>query len=355
MSINMYLSITLLLAICIYQCNSSSLIRSTKIVMNSNEISLIRSISSTTSRLSDETLLNQAATELKVAPPWNAPRFVWSYAWKLHQFMIPILHFFDRTTPKDSFINLPVLWWKAISGNRIGSKLYDNRIAFDLLPSITRYIVSFPLCYLFPNLHHQNVALRTIYLDKALSSELNDFEASNVIVLGAGYDTRALRYLQKNQIHDFFEFDFPNVMKSKALMLERFKRRRRMTDSHKMPKLYEADLNELNLVQKQLKSLFESINSKKKTIFVVEAVLMYMKDENVSKLLQIAIQEASSYGSKSISIVFADRFPNVRLDNPQDEKQDVIQFFKQLNLKLQDWCPKPGRARHMGIASTFDT
>jgi len=264
--------------------------------------------------------------------------------------MIPILHYFDSITPKDSFINLPVLWWKAISGCRLGSKLYDNNTAFDLLPSITRYIVAFPFCYLFPNLHHQNVAMRTIYLDKKLSSELNDTEASNVIVLGAGYDTRALRYLQKNQIHDFFEFDFPNVMKSKALMLERYKRRRRMTNSDKMPKLFEADLNDLNLVQRQLKSLFESTNPKKKTIYVIEAVLMYMKDENVSKLLQIAIEEAS-LGSKSISIVFADRFPGVRLDNPHDEKQDVTRFFNQLNLKLQDYFPKPGRARHMGVAT----
>lgn len=345
----MMMKIVILLIVCIYQCNSSSLIRSNKIVMNSNELSLIRSVRST--RLSDETLLNQAVTELKIAAPWNAPKIVWSYAWKIHQFMIPLLHFFDAITPKDSFINLPVLWWKAISGCRFGSKLYDNNTAFDLLPSITRYIVAFPLCYLFPNLHHQNVALRTIYLDNALSSELNDTEASNVIVLGAGYDTRSLRYLQKNHIHDFFEFDFPNVMKSKALMLERYKRRRRMAHSDKMPKLFEADLNDLNLVQSQLKSLFES-NKKKKTIFVVEAVLMYMKDENVSKLLQIAIQEAS-LASKSVSIVFADRFPSVRLDNPHDEKHDVIQFFNQLNLKLQDWCPKPGRARHMGIASTL--
>ena len=109
----------ILLIVCIYQCNSSSLIRSNKIVMNSNELSLIRSIRST--RLSDETLLNQAVTELKIAAPWNAPKFVWSYAWKLHQFMIPLLHFFDAITPKDSFINLPVLWWKAISGCRFGS------------------------------------------------------------------------------------------------------------------------------------------------------------------------------------------------------------------------------------------
>jgi hypothetical protein len=340
------LLVLLLLFIFIITCNSSY-VRKANIVMN-NDISLVRSIRSLSSRLADETLLKDASTQLGVSPPWNAPSFVWKLAWKVHQCMIPFLHRFDNATPKDSFINLPVLWWKAIAGNRLGL-LNDGRAAFDLLPSFTRSIVAFPFCYLYPKLHHQNVALRTVYLDNALNSELKDEEKANVIILGAGYDTRALRFLQKSQKHDFFELDFPSVMKSKALMIERFKLRRKLKDAKSVPTLLNADLNDLELVQKQLKTIFTNMDKKNKTIFVVEAVLMYMKDEQVAPLLELCIKETTTYGSKKVSFCFADRFPNVRFDNPEVEKGDAIRFFNNLGLNLKEWRPKPGRARHMGI------
>lgn len=348
----MLLLIFLLLQ-CILLSSSSSLAIRKTIMMNNNEVSLVRSIRSLNSRLVDESLLNDAAKDMQISPPWNAHRWVWSLSWKLHQFMIPLLHYFDKCKCTDSFINLPVLWWKAIAGNRYGSKLYDNGVAFDLLPSFTRLIVAFPFCYLYPKLHHQNVALRTAFLDNALSKELKDVESANVIVLGAGYDTRSLRFLQKkNNKHDFFEFDFPSVIKSKTSMLTRFKLRRKT--NIKIPTLFEADLNDLDLIKLQLKKLFSSVDSNRKVIFVVEAVLMYMKDENVAPLLDICVKEAQLHGSKHVSICFADRFPNVKQGNTDDEKEDVTQFFKKIGLQISEWRPKPGRARHMGIASTIN-
>lgn len=329
-------------------CNSSY-VRKT-VVMNNNEIPLVRSIRSLNSRLSDESLLKDASSALLVSPPWNAPKIIWSLAWKVHQFMIPILHFADMTTPKDSFINLPVLWWKAIASQRWGI-LNDGGIAFDLLPSFTRNIVRFPFCYLFPKLHHQNVALRTVYLDNALNSELQNEEEANIIVLGSGYDTRAIRFLQHNQNHEFFEIDFPNVIKSKALMLSRFKARRKILTNDKIPRLMEADLNDLDLVKLRLNSIFTKEQRKKKTVFLVEAVLMYMNDEKVAPLIELCKQQALEYGSNKVSFCFADRFPNVRLDNPDVEKADVVKFFSNLGLHIKEWRPKPGRARHMGIAA----
>ena len=167
--------------------------------------------------------------------------------------------------------------------------------------------------------------------------------------MGAGYDTRALRFLQKkNHNHNWFELDFPTVMKSKSLMLQRFLRRRKRNNSIKVPVLLEADLNDLDLVKSQVDKSLK--NSKHKTIFVFEAVIMYMNQEKVRPLLNLCINQAKNSGSKSVSFCFADRFPSVRLDNPQEEKNDVIEFFKELGLTIKEWRPKPGRARHMGIA-----
>ena len=125
-------------------------------------------------RLSSTDKLMTASNLLNVSPPWNAPSWVWKLAWNLHQAAIPILHLFDRCQSKESFVNLPVLWWKAISGNRKHSVGFDHGFAYDLLPGVARTIVAYPLCYLYPPLHHQNVLLRTVYLDQCILRALNE-------------------------------------------------------------------------------------------------------------------------------------------------------------------------------------
>ena len=70
-------------------------------------------------RLSSASLLNDAAISVGVSSPWNAPAFMWRLAWLIHSKALPLLHFFDKCAPKDTHVNLSVLWWKAISGNRI--------------------------------------------------------------------------------------------------------------------------------------------------------------------------------------------------------------------------------------------
>ena len=101
----------------------------------------------------------ESAAAAGVPAPWNAPSFVWRYAWKFGAFFLRnVLHRWDDCEPEDTKVNLSVLWWKAISGNRPESS--DGSLAFDLLPPVTRRVVGWPLCRLYPNLHHANVAIR---------------------------------------------------------------------------------------------------------------------------------------------------------------------------------------------------
>ena len=108
-------------------------------------------------RLQDETLLKSIAGKLDVPPPLNAPKIVWSWCWKIQCLFLPLLHAVDKYVPQDTCLNLAVLWWKAIAG---------DRVAFDLLPSFTRSVVRWPFRLIFPRLHHQNVALRTKFLTR---------------------------------------------------------------------------------------------------------------------------------------------------------------------------------------------
>ena len=310
-------------------------------------------------KAADVSLLSETARDLEISPPWNAPSWLWAWAWKIHAAVLPLLHAFDRCNAKDSFVNLYVLWWKAIAGNRVGSRTYDGGFAHDLLPSLTRAIVAFPLCYLYPDLHHQNVAMRTLYLDQALrksieSTDLSPPNSTCVVILGGGFDARSLRFAQNPKYKNvrFFEFDLPQVIEQKRKMLSRFIRRRPKVNLSSLPTLVPVDLNNINNLRSELERLCissESLGSH--IIFVSEAVLLYLEQENLPKVLSTSVQTTKKHFSR-ISFCFADRLINRSKIEVEDEERQVSQFLKETALlNLNEFRSKPGKARHLGIAT----
>jgi hypothetical protein len=145
---------------------------------------------------SGETLADVSGA-LGCEPPLSAPKWVWKMAWEVFKAALPLLHLFDRCKPGDTFLNLSVAWWKAMAGNRRGAVTADGGLAWDMLPPLTRWVLAYPLCLLFPRLHHQNVALRTAYLDSACRAEMKwaaeKGKAVRLVSLGAGFDTRSFK------------------------------------------------------------------------------------------------------------------------------------------------------------------
>ncbi len=324
-------------------------------------------------RLQDETLLKSIAGKLGVPPPLNSPKIVWSWCWKIQCFFLPLLHAWDKYVPQDTCLNLAVLWWKAIAG---------DQVAFNLLPSFTRSMVRWPFRLFFPRLHHQNVALRTKFLDKALREEIeiahidSGRERVAVLSLGAGFDTRSIRFLNGEAAGregiDFFEMDLPEVIAQKRGLLERYSKRR---PSHVLPNLIEANLNDSQGVDKALAaSVFKDEDEEgkpatpgsvryKKIVILVEAVLMYVEKDKVAPTLKMVVNAAKSH-SGSVSFVFSDRFPGVyeQLDKLVASTNDVDIAEKERalvqdyllgvdnRLNVVEWLPKPGRARHQGVS-----
>ena len=351
-------------------------------------------------RLEDETLLKSIAKKLRVSPPLNAPKLLWSFAWRVQCFFLPLLHMWDKFVPKDTCLNLAVLWWKAIAG---------DRVAYNLLPSITRGIVGWPLRFLFPRLHHQNVLLRTKFLDSTLRNEIDETLGSNieqdsrdnrnrvaVISLGAGFDTRSIRFMNGvgkefrpnlngggghgnarvyREDIDYFELDLAEVIQQKRDLFSRYSQRQR---SHHLPTLVEVNLNDLDEVERALtvsifKDKTEDIKRHnkrditiatryKRVIVIAEAVLMYLDNEKVVSALKLVVDAAKSH-SGSVSFIFSDRFPGVyeKLDKVEASTEDVnvaererslvADFLHTVDNKLDmvTWLPKPGRARHQGV------
>ena len=131
--------------------------------------------------------LEQVALRAGVSqPPWNAPRWVWTIAWRGGNRALRLLHRWDDCAPTNTNVNLMVCWLKAIAGNsRHGCD--DGGLSYDLLPPVTRRVVAKPLASLYPLLHHQNVVLRSAFLDRQVETELARHPAGEsdlVIVLG---------------------------------------------------------------------------------------------------------------------------------------------------------------------------
>ncbi len=199
-------------------------------------------------------------------------------------------------------------------------------------------------------------------MDNRLNEELSQLDNDNnvmVVVLGGGFDTRALRYL--NQRHrnniDFYEIDLPEVVQQKKNMLNRFIKRR--GSETKVPKLLPANLNDIDLLQQQLKAIYSSVsklNKPTRFIFMAEAVLMYLQPEKSMLVLKSCkdscLEHYQNRGIKQpVSFILADRLPlnNIKIDdtNPQLEKTAVQQQLHNLGLNVLNLQLKPGRARHM--------
>ena len=96
----------------------------------------------------------------------------------------------------DSEKNLRVLWVRALLA--AAGELKDD-VASELLPSASRWLVSAPLARTvwapaLPKLEW--IKQRTEFIDETLDAFLaaNAGASPQVVLIGAGYDTRALRY-----------------------------------------------------------------------------------------------------------------------------------------------------------------
>ena len=320
----------------------------------------------------------EVASILNVQPTKEASAAEWQRAWRFMKRILPILHMLDKCKPADSSLNLACMWWKAISGNNINSPVWDDGLSYDILPSGFRWVVQKRLCRFYPRLHHANVELRTAFLDSVIQQIVEDQRKSDMehqqaeedkeeggrkkirlVCFGAGYDLRSIKLLERKLIDEAYELDLPQVVEAKQRLIgsKRLLKRRPwlaslLNDdncSSRMPKLIPSDLNDIDQVRQQLKEILTANNHNTTeeyyTIFVFEGVMIYLKEGIPSSLLNVTasvLKEVNAGGS----LCFADRLENI----PGGDYDLGIQELDRNGWKLDQWCPKPGLARHMGSA-----
>lgn len=278
------------------------------------------------------------ASRLKVKPTKEASPQTWKRAWKIHKRLLPLLHSTDTCKPPDSSLNLACMWWKALSGLDKSSPVYDKGLSYDLLPSGWRRIIR--LRRLFPRLHHGNVELRTAYLDNAIEAVSVDRKV-RLICMGAGYDTRGIKMIERGVVDEVVELDLQDVVTGKERLLKRLLKRRPWLKSYPIPQLIPSNLNNLTKVKHILQDIIPKDD--KCNVFTFEGVMIYLDDNVPSQLLNITssvLMEKECDGC----LVFADRLENV----PGGDYDLGREELERNGWVLEDWCPKPGLARHMG-------
>jgi methyltransferase (TIGR00027 family) len=142
------------------------------------------------------------------------------------------------------------------------------------------------------------VQARTKHIDVILSESLKN-GITQVVNLGAGYDSRAYRFHQTSPIVRFFEIDLPEMVANKKERVKKI-----FGNLPKWVVYVPIDFNKQNLNKELIKAGFDK---NKKTLFIWEGVTMYISQEAVVATLRFITDESASgsqvvfdYVSKSI-------------------------------------------------------
>jgi len=283
-------------------------------------------------------------------PAWKAPPFVWKWAHRLFMKILPLLHAFEDKNypiPPESSLCLPILWWKALLHRTNPSA---GAWAYDLLPSKTRWIARFK--WFFPPLHHKNVQLRTTFLDDrastiATQARSDGFTNIRLVVLGAGYDLRSLRFLEKGIVDEAIELDLPNVIDAKKALLNSSIFQRRRPSCKKFPVMVGADLNDDVATKETLGRLLlpkEDPIERTFTIFLLEGVLVHLESGSTQKILRLL--RDLSFNEESSCLVFCDYIRGVT-NRSLHLAQEVLH---KTGWELSEFLATPTKTPHFGVA-----
>ena len=291
---------------------------------------------------------NDIAADLSIKPFTEVPGWVWKFAWRGHGRLLPLLHANDQAKPEDSDQSLKVLWNKAVVSIDSSSPGYDDEWTFDLMPSPSRALLRLVRPFL-PRLHHANIEIRTTYLNQIIQKEmvLNQDKKIRLVTLGGGYDPRGARLLSTlpDVVAEAWELDLLGVLLSKQKMLETLEMRRiQRSGSFKYPQLRPIDLNDHAAATSLLREIVQPNDNSWHTIFISEGLLIYLDDPNGLLKVCADVMKASRAGGASLCI--ADRLANV----PGGDQDAGRTELSKAGWDLVEWRPKPGLARHMGLA-----
>lgn len=186
---------------------------------------------------------------------------------------------------------------RAISSLETGSCYKgDDHIAVLLLPILVRLLISIPFVGRFfgrviaPKGIYEYVIARTKYIDAVFKQSLAD-GFDQVLIFGAGFDTRALRFQDQAKFTTIFELDVPTTQDAKIRQYQK-----RGLSVPQNVAFLPIDFDKESLPEKMEEAGF---GRNRKSLFILEGLLMYLQPESVDKTFR-TIQDFAGTGSEIV-------------------------------------------------------
>jgi methyltransferase (TIGR00027 family) len=151
-------------------------------------------------------------------------------------------------------------------------------IAYALVPTFFKLLLKSPWLfrlfrrYFFPKGIYEYVIARTKYFDAVFKDTLeNSFD--QIMIFGAGYDSRALRFSKLNKGTRIFELDAPLTQGEK---LKAYQEKRFIIPANLV--FIPIDFNKESLAEKTAQAGFIA---GKKTLFMLEGITMYLSKDAI--------------------------------------------------------------------------
>ena len=168
-----------------------------------------------------------------------------------------------------------------------------DHIAYVLVPSFVKLLLRFPrFCkwynkYLAPKGIYEYVIARTKYIDSVFMDVLEQ-GFDQIVIFGAGFDSRAQRFSNLNRKTKIFELDAPITQEDK---LNGFKEKDIMIPEN-------LRYVPINFIQESLadKLTAAGFEKNRKTLFLLEGVTMYLSNDALDETFTF-IRDASGKGS----------------------------------------------------------
>lgn len=274
--------------------------------------------------------------------------------------LFSFLHAFDPDPVRDSSKNLRVLWARALLDTL---DMIDDDVASTFLPPTTRGIVtSKEGASLFQPIVQftEWIQARTDFIDGGLnhflssplctSEEDGSSMPCNAILIGAGYDTRALRFRNKHEGKiRFFELDLPDVCEGKQGLYDKFKREEdpNLTQSTLIP----LDLNEFDDGNVDFMKRLEKagMDTSLPTFLCFEAVLFYVNENAINNLMGSIFKYAENPKNGELMLCMTDSLKPA-VDVPFTNA--ARNFFDDNGMELLEHRSRWGGAVHFCLAGS---
>jgi methyltransferase (TIGR00027 family) len=172
----------------------------------------------------------------------------------------------------------------------------DDYIALLLVPTLLKLLLYIPpfrrffIQVMAPKGVYEYTIARTKYIDAVFKEVLTE-GFDQVLIFGAGFDTRSLRFQTQAGDTKIFELDVPVTQKAK---LEQYMKRGLSIPAN--VEFITIDFDKESLSEKLEEGGFDKNG---KSLFVLEGLLMYLQAESVDETLKI-IQRFAGEGSEIV-------------------------------------------------------